>query len=268
MNILRTVIHAAADVGLGRRVLRKATALYHYAVSRGIEEQVRNLTNSVVQSGPCIGLAYPELPSSSVHTSITPKLLGLYECELYPALERMLSTNTYSRFIDIGAAEGYYVAGIGIRQPSAQLIAFEADQGLASSLQSLCTANGVIDRVIPRGFCKPSDLIDLGSTGRSLVLCDCEGGEIDLITKESIKSLSPCDFIVECHDMYVDDCTSKIQERFSGTHRVSVVTSNERTLSDVPKSTLSKLVGRPDEIEYGIGEHRHYQMNWIIAEQQ
>lgn len=255
-----------SNSSLLRSTTRKLSQLYHNAFLLDIEQQVRKITQNRVVAGPFKGMHYPTLPPSTVHTSVIPKLLGIYEKELYPAIDDLLSRRAYDRFIDIGAAEGYYVAGMALRVPEISAIAFEADPGLRSSLTTLCDVNKVTDRVQMRGWCSPNDLVSLGSSKRTLVLCDCEGGEIDLITKVTTSALGSCDFIIECHDMYVQDCCETLTSLLCETHQVTVTVSHERTLTDVTSDLLAKLVGRPDEIEYAIGEHRHYEMSWIIAE--
>ena len=43
---------------------------------------------------------------------LIPKLLGSYEQELQPLLQRLAAQN-YSEIVDIGCAEGYYAIGLG-----------------------------------------------------------------------------------------------------------------------------------------------------------
>jgi hypothetical protein len=67
--------------------------------------------------------------------------------------------------------------------------------------------------------------------------------------------------------MFVPECCERLAERLSSTHDLRILTSHERTLSDVPHGMLEQIKARTDEVAYAIGEHRHYQMQWIVAEQ-
>jgi len=250
-----------------RSITRKLHQLHVTATARDIEGQVRRLTSATVMGGPFKGLRYPVLASSAVHASTTPKLLGIYEKELHDDIDRLLSSHRYDRVIDIGAAEGYYVAGLGGRQPGVKIVAFEADEGSRNALRQVCDANQLLDAVDVRGYCSPEMLNSLGPATRTFLVCDCEGAEIDLITEHNLRALGPCDLIIECHDMFVPECCERLAERLSSTHDLRILTSHERTLSDVPHGMLEQIKARTDEVAYAIGEHRHYQMQWIVAEQ-
>jgi hypothetical protein len=53
-----------------------------------------------------------------------PKLLGCYEQELHPALNRAIDTD-YGVILNIGCAEGYYPVGLARVLPTAHVIAFD-----------------------------------------------------------------------------------------------------------------------------------------------
>lgn len=248
-------------------IAAKFWKLYHVIIFQRVEDQVRQITNNKIVTGPFKGMTYPRMSRGNIHASTTPKLLGLYEKELYPSLESMVCNEKYDRIIVIGAADGFYAVGLAIRVPSARVIAFEADVKLRGDLAMVAECNGVADRIDIRGFCDPASLQSIGRSERNLIICDCEGGELDLIREEILRGLGQTDLIVECHDMIVPNCTSLIREQLTVSHSVSAVVSAERTLSDIPTDILAKITGRTDEIEFAVREHRHYTMTWLIATQ-
>ena len=261
-HVLESIV-SSADVL--RTLIRRVANLYRTATNRAIERHVRELTHSRVQAGPFKGLTYPTLPSNAVHASTIPKLLGIYELELQDDITMLVSTRPYDRFIDIGAADGYYAVGIGRLLDSARTVAFEADPTSREALGDVCRANNFVDRIDIHGFCTADDLKNLGRSAHTLIVCDCEGGEVDLITAEVLTALGPTDLIIECHDMLVPHCTGVLTNRLSATHEIRVVESHERTLSDVSPEIIDLLPFRSDELIFAIGEHRHYTMNWVIA---
>lgn len=67
------------------------------------------LLKPYIYSGPFRGMKYLRASTGSV---ILPKLIGTYENELHFVFNEIRGNN-YDQFIDVGAAEGYYVVGLG-----------------------------------------------------------------------------------------------------------------------------------------------------------
>ena len=57
---------------------------------------------------------------------LVPKLLGCYEEELSASLEELIARG-YDRVIDVGCASGYYVVGLAMRMPRAEVFGFDTD---------------------------------------------------------------------------------------------------------------------------------------------
>jgi hypothetical protein len=188
-----------------------------------------------------------------------PQLLGSYEREVYPALERLLQ-RTPDLVVNIGAAGGYYAVGVAKRLPHTPVIAYE----MSEALQRLCAlnaaANGVGDRLTIRGECDVDELRQI-LTGRSLILCDCEGCEMTLLDQERVPVLRTCDVLVEVHD-FVDPAISKtLIERFAPTHEIEVIDSVEKSPEEYP--ALRVLASREAQIR-ALGEHRPGPMQWLV----
>ncbi len=95
----------------------------------------------VVQGGPFRGMTYLAASSESCHI---PKLLGCYEIELHPAIERA-AARSYARVLNIGSAEGYYAIGLARRLPGARVGAFDADAVAQKACRSLAAMHVIVE---------------------------------------------------------------------------------------------------------------------------
>src|SRR4029450_13683825 len=168
-------------------------------------------TGGRIASGPFQGLQYGHSPQIGIFPQ---KLLGTYECELWPIVEEIVA-KPYSLVIDVGAAEGYYVCGLAKRMPEARVIAFETQRTCHSQLRAIAVANGLQERITIRGFCSPSDLAQAVEVGnRTLVVCDSEGGERDLLDMDRVPALRNVDVLVEVHENLAPGVGAAIERQF------------------------------------------------------
>ena len=93
----------------------------------------------------------------AVGSAYIPKLLGIYERELHPIVERACTLG-FRQIVDIGAAEGYYAVGMALRNPSTRVVAFEADEHGRTLLRRMAGTNGVTGQVEIAGRCEQADL--------------------------------------------------------------------------------------------------------------
>jgi ribosomal protein L11 methylase PrmA len=149
-----------------------------------------------VLSGSFQGMAYLPEATGSV---LVPKLLGCYEAELHGALGQILETK-YNLVVDVGCAEGYYAIGLALRMPSSQIYAFNLDPRTHKLCAAMARINSVSDRITIAGKCDVEHLNSLPTEVGALIVCDCEGGEIDLLCPELIPGLTSADVLVELHD--------------------------------------------------------------------
>ena len=196
---------------------------------KNLEAELTRDHGFVIQAGPFAGMAYV---SEAVCSSLVPKLLGSYECELNSSLDELFK-NDYKRIIDIGCAEGYYAVGLAIRFPQSDVYAFDVDVKARELCAALAKANGVSDRVFVEGECYYERLRQL-TTERSLIVCDCEGCELALLKPSEVPGFENCDFIVELHDMVIAGITPTIIERFSPSHDIDLVDSTTRDPAGYP----------------------------------
>jgi hypothetical protein len=188
-------------------------------------------TGSQVVTGPFQGMRYIY---RSVGSSLFPKLLGTYEKELWAEVEQAIARQP-QLVVDIGAAEGYYAIGLGRRLPSARIVCFEAQQSLHYLLLEMASLNNLKERVDLYGLCTPTLLSEtLASAPSTLVVCDVEGAEDEILDPTSVPGLRRADILVELHDIGVPGVSDRIRQRFESTHTITKITSRPRTRDDWP----------------------------------
>src|SRR5262249_16245926 len=144
--------------------------------------------------------------------------------------------------IDIGAAEGYYAVGFGRRLPETRIVAFEADEAARYILAAHAEINQVrnitiagladCDRI---ANCVRLDELD---RCRMVVVCDCEGHELDLMCKKQVPLLENAMIICELHEFAKQGITGELIERFSATHRIDLIRAEPRCSEDFPFKTF------------------------------
>ena len=168
-----------------------------------------------VLNGPFRGMDYGGVASEGSRSA---RLLGSYEASLHPVIEEIVA-RAYPLVIDIGAAEGYYAVGLALRMPGARVLARDADARAQDLCRALALRNGVQDRVAVGGLFGHADF-DQVTAQPSLVLCDIEGAEAELLDPVAAPGLLKADILVECHEGMVPGLTRTLTERFAASHRV------------------------------------------------
>jgi hypothetical protein len=87
-----------------------------------------------------------------------------------------------------------------------------------------------------------------------LVICDIEGGEVDVLTVDGVPPLARADLLVEVHEALRPGCTEVLRSRFSTTHEVELIHERARRVGDAPASVAlpaETLLGAMDEFRGG-----------------
>ena len=217
--------------------------------------RLASMTGSTVMAGPFAGMAYP---ATVAQRHGAPKLVGSYEQELHPVVER-LAAHPPSRVVDIGAAEGYYAVGLALRMPQAHVVGFETDPEERAQSQAMARLNGVADRLALHGRCTPARLGDALVPG-AVVVCDCEGYEAVLLDPVAVPGLASCTILVELHEQQAPGVTALMRARFGATHAETLVTAEPRDPDAYP--LLSVLP--PAERARAVNEFRHDGQQWLL----
>ena len=222
--------------------------------------KLAKLTNSVVLTGPFKGTKYPDsclLPYAS-SGGILSKLLGCYEAECHRFIEQACG-RTYSQVVNIGAGEGYYAVGLARRMPNVPVVAFEADAANRQLCATVAAENGVADQIRILGECTANALDEILEAG-ALIICDCEGAEVDILRGDIVKNLETADMLVELHD-FVDPTVSRIiVDRFSQSHTIELVATSPRDAANYP--FVSQL--NTEDQELFLVEKRPGRMEWAF----
>ncbi len=186
-------------------------------------------SDMTVKHGVFAGMKYPKM--ASIGSALYPKLLGSYEKEIEPLLQRICNTN-YTEIVDIGCAEGYYAVGLAMRVSNAKVFAFDTSTKAIRLCSRMAELNDVSEKLFTGEFCDAETLINLPFTERALIVCDCEGYEKKLFTKDNVPALSCHEFLIEVHDFIDIEISSYLRELFEPTHNIEVYSS----IDDIKKA--------------------------------
>ncbi len=189
-----------------------------------LAEQFLAKYGAMVQSGPFAGMRYLD---ASIGSSFLPKLIGSYECELHPIIQKTLVT-PYQSVVDVGSAEGYYAVGLARNLAGKpKVYAFDTDIAAQELCRQLADINDVKNQVVVAGYC---DFEKLQSSlqGRALLICDCEGYELQLLDPKEVPALLTTEIIVELHDTPQIPVTPQIEARFTDSHSIEIISIEVR----------------------------------------
>ena len=210
----------------------------------------------VVAGGPFEGLRFP---GSTLDRHLAPKLVGAYEQELHPALERFLGRPLRAIY-DVGSAEGYYAVGLARRRPETPVHAFDTDWWARRRTAEMAQLNGVGNVHIHKA-CTP-EWLRAHLQPESLLVSDCEGYEGTLLDPDVVPALRTCDLIVETHDEMNPGVAQRLHERFAATHAISVVFSGGRRPEAYPHLRMFSA----EEQTKALSEFRHRPQRWLICD--
>jgi hypothetical protein len=231
-----------------------------------VDRAIRNHCPDLkVRHGFFRGMQYPQV--KSVSSALFPKLLGTYERELHPVLEK-ICRQPYTEIVNIGCAEGYYAVGLALRIPGAKVYAFDTNQEAIRLCRDMAALNQVAERLVTGAFCDAAVLKASLFTGKALIVCDCEGYEKTLFTQEIVNFLAAHDVLMEVHDGVDITISAYIQSVFAPTHRIEIIES----LDDIKKA---QTYSYPELQSYDlagrktlVGEGRPHIMTWLFIQSQ
>jgi hypothetical protein len=244
-------------------IAAKAQALAEAGEDRIREHGIRRILPHLavdggyaVQDGPFRGLLYPAVFAAG--SLWAPKLLGAYESELHPLLER-LCARPYDWIVVVGAGEGYYAVGLLRCLHLATCLAFETDPAGQDFCRRLAAANGVGERLTVRGHCDAEGLAEALAGRRGLIVCDCEGMELELLRPARLPDLQTYDILVELHERRRTGPTvmEVIQQRFEATHSATLINVRPvkslkyKLLSDFERSAALVLLDERRRVSVG-----------------
>jgi hypothetical protein len=190
----------------------------HYHLQR-VAHDLLAKTGGVVFAGPLAGM---KIPLDTPLADLPMYVLGCYEMEMHPVLSRVICSPP-PLIIDIGSAFGYYTVGLACQTKNTRIIGFEADKEIHwDKARQLAELNEVSHRIEQRGYCDTQALSEAAEEG-CFIICDCEGGEVELLNPEKIPALKKSEILCEVHEFYAPKATAILIDRFKATHRAELL---------------------------------------------
>lgn len=216
-----------------------------------------------VLSGPFVGMRYL---NEIVWGPIECRWLGTYEQELVPIIHKIMKMN-YSTIIDVGSAEGYYAIGLARYFPNATVYSYDTDPWARWQQRRLASLNAVRNVSI-RGLCSGAELSRYSSTS-TLLICDVEGFEYELLDPTKTPALLRCDILVEVHvwkdgGLTIESGKNELVRRFYSSHEITIIGPLRRDASSIEGLVPGRLT--PSELADCMDEMRPVEQSWIWLE--
>ena len=230
MNLRDTWLHRTAKALL-------PTQLYPRNI---MERTVLRRTGRSVVAGPFRGMKYVETSVLSVYF---PKLLGVYERELRPIVEAITALEPADR--RHRRRRRILRGRSGSPESRTTVIAYEQTAEGRDLLTGMAAErrHGSSEHLWPVRTGRPA--VQLGSPGRTVVICDVEGYEEKLLNPVSVPELRSSWILVELHEFVVPGITETLRKRFKPTHRITHVWQTGRGREDYPyRSWYTRLLPR------------------------
>lgn len=214
-----------------------------------------------VVNGPFKGMGIGFVAWGSAHAA---KVIGTYEKELWPIIDEIKAIK-FKHFIDIGAAEGYYAIGLPrLLGGFERVVAFETSLEARKMLLNNVKKNNLESVVVIKGKCECNNISEELTNGKlSLIICDIEGGENELIDPEKIHELKNTYILVETHDFIINNVTKMIAARFLETHHIQKIDLLKRVIADFPASNFISTCLHDWLKLRMMGEGRNENMRWL-----
>lgn len=197
-------------------------------------------------------------------SDIAPMLLGTYEQNL---LDFISTRKTEIRnFINLGAGDGYYAAGMLLSRLSRFTYAYEMNETRRDLIRFHMKINNLTDnfqilKIATSDFL--SDFTD-AELQDSLILVDIEGGEYELFKAVDMTRLKRTLVIIELHE-FLDRSDSKVADlllKLSLSHSLTLTHTGSRNLDG-----FEELEGMPDSDRWLlVSEGRPKNMKWVLCE--
>jgi hypothetical protein len=247
-------------VAVVRRARRSRRGSHRDVIRKGHAELNRRLAEAIgtkVASGPFAGMV---LTPMTFREHVAPSLLGIYEAELHPWIERLLQRE-FPQVIDVGAKFGYYAVGLSRAMPGARSVAFDVDPWARRATREVAKANGVttlkvLDFATPGWF-------DQHLLPGALVISDCEGFERELFPPITTRAADRCTFVIEVHEAMAPGATRRIVDRFERTHHIERVPTQRDAIEPAP---LRARLGMFSDAELVVlaDELRGSDQEWLV----
>ena len=165
-------------------------------------------------------------------------LFGLYEKEILDSLSSIPSTFTH--FINLGAADGYYGVGVVISGIFKDSICYEITNDGQEVIHKTAMINGVEDKVCVFGEAKPDFYKNHPQSLRdnSVLFLDVEGAEFEILNENVFSAFEKSIIISELHPNKIDHGSEELillRKKSERTHTITEINTDGRDLSIFPE---------------------------------
>ncbi len=211
-----------------------------------------------VGKGPFTGLKYPSYPFPfEASSTVLPKLVGSYEEELHGIVSKIQGSK-YKTIINIGCEEGYYAVGLARNNPKTNVIGYDLNKAALRFCEKMSHLNGVGNMTTISHMSAAQ--FNRKITGKTFILCDCEGCEFGVLNPLITPRLKKADILVEIHDSMFLPVSKVIAKRFSKTHTLKIINFDSSTRKKAAYKNKSKLSKKEQII--ATDERRFEHMQW------
>ena len=241
--------------------------IYTYAWKCSLDQKVINKlcgNNIVVVDGVFSGLVYPSQEATG--SALGLKIAGVYEEELSSVIEEIIQRK-YDEVWDVGAAEGYYAIGLAKKCPALKVVAYDINPYARKLLEKMAVANNVKDRVRIESWCTPETVLNYKFNGKTLIICDCEGYEKELLSESTVGALADTDILVEVHDNLDkrdENIGNQIRTCFNKTHNITEIESLALYEKAYKHSDEERFSFLSDKELLRFMEERERKMKWFF----
>ena len=217
----------------------------------------------LVAYGPFSGMKLNENVWWSKNDRIT-QTLGIYEDHVLKKI-CLFASQGATKFIDVGAADGYFAVGVAFSKIYPQVVAFEIEAEGQKRILENAKANNCEDKLLVCGEANieliARETKDINTT---TVLIDIEGAEYDFLGEQMLETLSKSYVICELHPWMVED-GSRVQKSLLDRAKVFFNIEVIKRDSYNPNS-FPEFDGLTDEERLiAVGEDRSKNMQWLVC---
>ena len=188
-------------------------------------KQICDRTNNTVVDGPFTGMTVLNKARWG-DGDIAAKLLGIYECELFPALEQVIKMQP-DLVVNVGCAEGYFGIGMGLRTQS-PVVLVDIDEEVLKNASENATSNHLtnFETSLESNTESLNEFLKKGKM--PFLFMDCEGYEEELLSLDAVPELKNTIIMVESHDCHRAGMLQQLTDRFTETHIVEVISQGAK----------------------------------------
>lgn len=184
---------------------------------RRLRSLIQRHCGTVVPYGPFEGLKY----QCCVDEMSAAMRLGFFEAELHPYIEQAIQRG-YTNIVNVGCSFGYYAVGFARRTSDTRIYAYDVDAEKRDICSKLAAENEVSHRIEIGARFELQDFERFRGQ-QTVIFCDIEGAETELLDPVKAPALAHFDLIVELHDVYAPGTSQQVTARFEASHDVTKI---------------------------------------------